>query len=261
MAIRFTKTVTLLFLIMAIMPTAIRAGEDNSKKCIDYISNKLLVKFYPEVTDEKKTTIRKELGVELVKCLKEIGVEVWKLPSSLSVDDAINKLNNESSVEYTEPDCRYKPKSIPHNSKLIKIWRMINTGVAEANAASTTSEGSSILSDDGGGFFISTAVYGSYDHPDVVLLRNVRDMYISKFDLGRRFISVYYHISPPLARLIRGHEIVRYISRVVFFPIVTFSMILTGFGLKITAIVATIGYFLPFTLFFIMAREKRDDDF
>ena len=51
------------------------------------------------------------------------------------------------------------------------------------------------------GCYISTYVYGSYDCPEVWMLRRYRDDVLSKSWLGRRFISVYYATSPKLVAL------------------------------------------------------------
>lgn len=49
------------------------------------------------------------------------------------------------------------------------------------------------------GCYVATACYGSYDHPDVLILRNYRDKVLSKFKLGNKFIDFYYRFSPRLA--------------------------------------------------------------
>lgn len=48
--------------------------------------------------------------------------------------------------------------------------------------------------------YIATAVYGSYDAPEVIVLRRFRDEVLSKSLLGRAFIRTYYAISPPVAK-------------------------------------------------------------
>jgi len=50
-----------------------------------------------------------------------------------------------------------------------------------------------------GGCYIATACYGSYDHPDVVLLRRFRDERLMTSKLGRILVRAYYVASPPLA--------------------------------------------------------------
>lgn len=49
------------------------------------------------------------------------------------------------------------------------------------------------------GCYIATAVYGSYEHPQVWKLRRFRDTYLAKSKVGRVFICSYYRVSPPLA--------------------------------------------------------------
>ncbi|GAA2056641.1 CFI-box-CTERM domain-containing protein [Leifsonia soli] len=52
----------------------------------------------------------------------------------------------------------------------------------------------------GGGCYIATAVYGSYDHPSVQVLRRFRDDRLSQTGWGRAFTRGYYAVSPRLAR-------------------------------------------------------------
>lgn len=51
-----------------------------------------------------------------------------------------------------------------------------------------------------GGCYIATAVYGSYDCPEVWTLRRFRDYTLAQSHLGRSFIKLYYTISPTLVR-------------------------------------------------------------
>ena len=51
-----------------------------------------------------------------------------------------------------------------------------------------------------GGCYIATAVYGSYDCPEVWTLRRYRDNILSSTWYGRCFIRIYYVISPTLVK-------------------------------------------------------------
>ncbi len=51
-----------------------------------------------------------------------------------------------------------------------------------------------------GGCYIATAVYGSYDCPPVWVLRRYRDGVLAKSWYGRRFIHIYYSVSPSLVK-------------------------------------------------------------
>ena len=66
---------------------------------------------------------------------------------------------------------------------------------ARRNSRRSSTSGSS--SD---GCYIATAVYGSYDCPDVWTLRRFRDEVLRASVLGRLFIRGYYAVSPGLAR-------------------------------------------------------------
>ena len=48
----------------------------------------------------------------------------------------------------------------------------------------------------GGGCYIATMVYGNYDHPQVMVLRDFRDNFLSNYSIGRNFIQFYYKYSP-----------------------------------------------------------------
>lgn len=48
--------------------------------------------------------------------------------------------------------------------------------------------------------YVATACYGSYDHPDVVVLRRFRDEQLLTTKLGTWFVRTYYALSPRLAR-------------------------------------------------------------
>lgn len=63
--------------------------------------------------------------------------------------------------------------------------------------------------------YIATAVYGSYDAPEVRVLRSFRDEVLAKSMAGRAFIRSYYAVSPPVARrLEKAGRINRLVRRV-----------------------------------------------
>ena len=52
----------------------------------------------------------------------------------------------------------------------------------------------------GGGCYVATAVYGSYDCPEVWTLRRFRDNTLAGTCFGRVFIRLYYAVSPTLVK-------------------------------------------------------------
>lgn len=54
------------------------------------------------------------------------------------------------------------------------------------------------------GCYIATAVYGSYDAPQVMTLRKFRDETLRTTAPGRWFIRTYYRLSPPVAEKLKN---------------------------------------------------------
>ncbi len=63
------------------------------------------------------------------------------------------------------------------------------------------------------GCYIATCVYGSYDCPEVWVLRRFRDETLECSRLGRLFISLYYATSPSIVRLFGENAAVRALWR------------------------------------------------
>lgn len=70
------------------------------------------------------------------------------------------------------------------------------------------------------GCFIATAAYGTPFASDINVLRNFRDSYLANREWGKKFISLYYTISPPIARVIEKSETLRKIVRKCLVPVV-----------------------------------------
>lgn len=61
--------------------------------------------------------------------------------------------------------------------------------------------GEESLNNQQAGCYVATAVYGSYDCPEVWTLRRFRDFTLAETWYGRTFIHTYYAISPTLVKL------------------------------------------------------------
>jgi hypothetical protein len=74
------------------------------------------------------------------------------------------------------------------------------------------------------GCYIATAVYGSYDHPQVMHLREFRDQTLVRSCLGRAFIRTYYKYSPAWARRVgASSNLTRFVRRILDRFILTIS--------------------------------------
>lgn len=66
---------------------------------------------------------------------------------------------------------------------------------------------------DNKGCYVATMAFGSYDHPQVLLLRNYRDNILSHNKFGVYFISKYYKYSPALVKKLENRQILNLIIR------------------------------------------------
>ena len=64
-----------------------------------------------------------------------------------------------------------------------------------------------------GGCYIATMAYGDYDHPQVLVLRQFRDSYLSKREWGQKFINFYYANSPRWVETLKDHKRINFLIR------------------------------------------------
>jgi hypothetical protein len=99
--------------------------------------------------------------------------------------------------------------------------------------------------DDGAGdlkCFIATAAYGSPLAPQVQALREFRDLYLLPHPAGKAFVALYYKLSPPLAQLIAGSDILRTIVRGGLVPIIGWAaLVLWSPGLGLGVLLGVLG--------------------
>lgn len=79
-----------------------------------------------------------------------------------------------------------------------RVLEAIKSKAARSNSSQDTPKSS-------GGCFIATAVYGSYEAPEVWVLRRFRDERLQNSTFGRVFIRAYYVVSPPIASKLKHH--------------------------------------------------------
>ncbi|MCB1153342.1 fibronectin type III domain-containing protein [bacterium] len=89
----------------------------------------------------------------------------------------------------------------------------------EVHATPTDAKGAAELADDTEpGCFVATAAYGDIDHPMLVVFRGFRDDILMHSEAGRAFVQAYYKYSPPFARVIADHPMLRFAARSVLTP-------------------------------------------
>lgn len=69
--------------------------------------------------------------------------------------------------------------------------------------------------------FVATACYGSYNAPEVVILRQYRDEKLLNTFLGSAFVKFYYAVSPPIAhQLNKSEKLKTYTRKFILGPII-----------------------------------------
>lgn len=98
--------------------------------------------------------------------------------------------------------------------------------------------------------FIATAAYGSPYGDNIDLLRAFRDRYLMAHSLGKKWVSLYYRYSPPMAGIIADHPAMRKGVRLILFPFVAFSagMIQTTTFQKALILCLIVGFLLGMVL-------------
>lgn len=114
--------------------------------------------------------------------------------------DVLEALQNERSCESRLRDFSGNPAY-----RLPRPYREIVADVQGRSPQGTTAAAPGTEEKASGGCYIATAVYGSYDAPEVIILRQFRDEHLQRTSLGRGFIAAYYAMSPALARRIPRH--------------------------------------------------------
>lgn len=110
--------------------------------------------------------------------------------------DNSQSLNEQSPVEIAKNLLNEGKQPI----EVIKVLRdTTGMGLAEAKNI-VDSLKTSNNTQQTGGCYIATCVYGSYDCPQVWVLRRYRDYELDKTFVGRCFIHIYYSISPKLVK-------------------------------------------------------------
>lgn len=140
----------------------------------------------------------------------EQGIMLWKNSYALYDDHAERYSSMKNS--YVAKLQKYKGDysfTAPQYQGLPSIYKKIvsvhsdsdfGTSYSSINTSSSTSDATS--SSKSGGCYVATAVYGSYDCPQVWTLRRYRDNTLAETWYGRAFIRTYYAVSPTVVKLL-----------------------------------------------------------
>ena len=137
-------------------------------------------KFIIEINDQTHLSAdRKERDEKVKKICEEAGIPILKLWTSYGINaDYIKGKIDEILNNLPAPRVHHFKPSAP-------------TATPKQQSATSKKDGC----------YVATCVYGSYDCPQVWVLRRYRDCVLTNSWLGRSFIKIYYALSPGLVQL------------------------------------------------------------
>lgn len=128
-------------------------------------------------------------------CLSKLNLAIIKTVIFVHVND-----NLEFPVELINRGfSKFSNEHMPTNGT---TWRFTKLQNQNKNVSQKKS----------GNCFIATATMGSYDHPEVMELRNFRDNWILEKSWGERFVKWYYHYGQIASKLIEKSKVLKKIS-------------------------------------------------
>lgn len=198
----------------------ISSAAQDVANCID---NAFLLIGKSDLSDEEKSKARRGIYADCVVLVTQLATAAQNHYNSYStVSGAFQEYANrvvcsqniyQSLLKAFEDHCPDDEKSIANVAEtrsqfIVAYQKAFNVGwansVFEADAPKILKVKSSYetphfdASTSGGCCYVATAIYGSYDCPQVWVLRRYRDDTLAKTWYGRAFIRTYYAVSPKL---------------------------------------------------------------
>ncbi len=177
-------------------------NQDEQRKAVDEVSAKLkeisssLFRAYHDFDQKNKVPLAMEVQKQtnyVLNCSPTINL-------AYNAGDSIIKVFGDSYGDVAA-SC-WKCGVELNKQALFYRWNMQQQDaiIKEYNAKIQKYDSSYQIPEEKGGCYVATAVYGSYDCPQVWTLRRYRDYTLAETWYGRAFIRAYYAISPTLVK-------------------------------------------------------------
>lgn len=172
------------YLFFAQGENSVKYGE---KIGVDAVDEYYMEAFYATNSDTKDYV---EFILHISDFYSKISLmEAKKLNRPYTIDEFLEYLRKEKGAVYLRmgiDECTNENKDILNN-KIDELALMLQNELIQSKSKE-------------GGCYIATAIYGSYECPQLLILRYYRDNTLSKSFLGKVFISSYYAVSPHLVK-------------------------------------------------------------
>lgn len=103
-------------------------GAYQDRKQPEFVEGELIIKWKSEITAEAIPDILSATGAQVVKEFPGVGVQVVKLPETLSVEKAVKEFKARGEIAFAEPNYIVHTFGVPNDPDFSKCWGLNNTG-------------------------------------------------------------------------------------------------------------------------------------
>jgi len=163
-------------------------------------------------------------GNDLLDSLYEKSREVPYAPE-YSLSELKSVIKEAFSATILIGDIDMLPKQKQHYNKNKESLKSLASQIGISTIGATIfhgakKAGNQVAKKSSGGCYIASMSYGSYAHPQVMVLRKFRDEKLAHSLFGRGFIKFYYATSPKFVRALKNHKRINEIIRNLFDEII-----------------------------------------
>lgn len=165
------------------------------------------VNAHPETNHELKQS-RKDMHVYLSKSVETVKTQSGTTGSSIKID--------RKSVDRVDMFAKNEKNAFARAGLvlgMVALACLLLFGMLFALIKGSEEGSDNSDSDSDSGCYVATMVYGSYDAPNVLVLRSFRDRFLQRFGWGRNFIRWYYANSPKFVAKHRNKRVLGAIIR------------------------------------------------
>ena len=155
---------------LAFDPTYLARGFAMDDEAEEFVRGEILVGLMPGVPLDRTESLRTSLGAEPIEAWPELGLAHWRIPSSMTVEDAVRLLAGNRAVRFVEPNYVVRAFAIPNDPLRSELWSLHNLGQTGGTAdADIDALGAWAVRTDASNAVVGVIDTGiDYNHEDLV---------------------------------------------------------------------------------------------